>query len=55
MVPLIPVMLEFSCETSFPIGEATVTGFIYALAHVFGGLGGIGLTVLLGDNCEQED
>lgn len=29
MVPLIPSMLEFACETSFPIGEATATGFIY--------------------------
>jgi hypothetical protein len=49
MVPLIPAMLEFACETSFPIGEATITGFIYAIAHICGGVGGIGFTALLGD------
>lgn len=48
-VPLIPAMLEFACETCFPIGEATITGFIYAIAHICGGLGGIGLTALLGE------
>ena len=47
IVPLIPAMLEFSCETNFPIGEGTTTGFIYAVAHIFGGLGGLGLTALL--------
>jgi fucose permease len=48
IVPLIPAMLEFACETSFPIGEATATGFIYAIAHIFGGLGGMALTELIG-------
>ncbi len=47
IVPLIPAMLEFSCEINFPIGEATTTGFIFAIAHVFGALSGIGLTALL--------
>ena len=47
VVPLIPAMLEFACETCFPIGEATCTGFIYALAHIFGGIGGIALTALV--------
>jgi hypothetical protein len=49
IVPLIPAMLEFACETSFPIGEATATGFIYAIAHIFGGLGGMALTELVGN------
>ena len=49
MVPLIPVMLEFSCEISFPTGEASTIGFIYALAHVIGGVGGIGLTFIIGE------
>ena len=47
VVPLIPAMLEYACETCFPIGEATCTGFIYALAHIFGGIGGIALTALV--------
>ena len=47
VVPLIPAMLEYACETCFPIGEATCTGFIYALAHIFGGIGGMALTALL--------
>jgi len=47
IVPLVPAMLEFACETCFPIGEATCTGFIYALAHIFGGIGGMALTALL--------
>lgn len=49
IVPLIPAMLEFACETCFPIGEATATGFIYAMAHIFGGLGGMALTELVGN------
>ena len=49
MVPLIPTMLELACETCFPIGEATITGFMFAIAHIVGGVGGIGLTVFIGD------
>ena len=49
MVPLIPTMLELACETCFPIGEATITGFMYAIAHIVGGVGGIGLTAFIGD------
>ena len=49
MLPLIPAMLELACEICFPIGEATSTGFMYAIAHICGGLGGIGLTALLGE------
>lgn len=41
IVPLIPGMLEFACEISFPIGEGTSTGFIYACAHIFGGTVGV--------------
>ena len=44
MVPFIPTMLEFACENCFPIGEGSITGFMYALAHTIGGLGGIGIT-----------
>ena len=47
VVPLIPAMLEYACETCFPIGEATCTGFIYALAHIFRGISGIALTALV--------
>jgi len=49
MVPLIPTMLELACETCFPIGEATITGFMYAIAHIVGGVGGIGLTAFIGN------
>ena len=38
IVPLIPTMLEFACEIIFPVGEATSTGFLFAAAHLFGGL-----------------
>ena len=44
MVPFIPTMLEFACENCFPIGEGSITGFMYALGHSIGGLGGIGIT-----------
>ena len=47
IVPLIPAMLEFSSETNFPIGEATTTGFIFALSHIFGGSLGLGMTALV--------
>ena len=47
IVPLVPAMLEFACETCFPIGEATATGFIYAISHIFGGVGGICFTELV--------
>jgi len=48
MVPCIPTMLEFACENYFPIGEGSISGFMYALAHTIGGLGGIGITYHLG-------
>lgn len=31
---MIPTMTEWTCETSYPIGEPTVTGFLWAIAHV---------------------
>lgn len=34
IIPIIPMLLEFANEVTFPIGEATVTGFIYTLAHI---------------------
>ena len=46
-MPLISAMLEIACETCFPIGEAICIGFICALAHIFGGIGGIALTALV--------
>ena len=48
MVPAMPTMLELGCENCFPIGEGSITGFMYASAHTIGGLGGIGITALLG-------
>jgi hypothetical protein len=47
IVPLIPSMLEFSCETNFPIGEATTTGFIFAISHIFSGILGLAMTALV--------
>lgn len=47
IVPSIPTLLEFSCESNFPIGEGTISGFIYAVAHITGGFGGMGLTALV--------
>ena len=41
-------MLEFACENCFPKGEGSITGFMYALSHTFGALGGVGITYLLG-------
>lgn len=31
---MIPTLTEWACETSYPIGEPTITGFIWAIAHV---------------------
>ena len=46
--PLNPTMFEFACENCFPKGEGSITGFMYALSHTFGALGGVGITYLLG-------
>ena len=45
---MIPTMLEFACENYFPIGEGSITGFMWAIANSFGALGGAGITYLLG-------
>jgi len=34
IIPVIPILLELANEVCYPIGEATVTGFIYTLAHI---------------------
>lgn len=34
IIPIIPILLELANEVCFPIGEATVTGFIYTVAHI---------------------
>ncbi|KAL4477768.1 hypothetical protein ABPG72_018942 [Tetrahymena utriculariae] len=34
VIPIIPILLELANEVCFPIGEATVTGFIYTVSHV---------------------
>lgn len=34
IIPIIPILLELANEVCYPIGEATVTGFIYTIAHV---------------------
>ena len=35
-------------KISFPIGEGSISGFMYAIAHTIGGLGGIEITYHLG-------
>jgi hypothetical protein len=47
IIPMIPTMTEWVCETSFPIGEATVTGFVWAIAHIYAGTTSLGYTALL--------
>lgn len=47
IIPLIPTMTEWCCETSYPIGESTVTGFLWAIAHIYAGTTGIAYTALL--------
>ena len=35
-IPQIPIILEFGCELSFPIGEATSSGFLLAGGQLLG-------------------
>ena len=51
IVPLVPTMLEYACETSFPVGEAIVTGIHLGAGHLLGGLMGIMDIIVLGDSC----
>ena len=51
VVPLVPTMLEYACETSFPVGEAIVTGIHLGAGHLLGGLMGIMDIIVLGDSC----
>jgi len=44
-------MLEYACETSFPVGEGTVTGFLLGAGHLLGGLLGIMDIIVLGNSC----
>jgi hypothetical protein len=53
IVPLIPTMLEYACETSFPAGEALVTGFLLGAGHLLGGLLGIMDMLVLGNSCYE--
>ena len=34
-IPMIPTLLEFACETVFPIGEGTAVGFLAACSTFF--------------------
>ena len=51
IVPLVPTILEYACETSFPVGEAIVTGIHLGAGHLLGGLMGIMDIIVLGDSC----
>mmetsp|Transcript_12926 Transcript_12926/g.1902 ORF Transcript_12926/g.1902 Transcript_12926/m.1902 type:complete len:159 (-) Transcript_12926:152-628(-) len=47
IIPMIPSVTEWVCETSYPIGEATVTGFLWAIAHIFAGTTAFGFTAMV--------
>lgn len=47
LIPMIPTLTEWACETSYPIGEPTITGFIWAIAHIFAGTTGFAYTAML--------
>jgi FLVCR family feline leukemia virus subgroup C receptor-related protein len=51
MIPIIPIILQFSCELVFPVGEASSTGFLYASGQFLGfALGLLFLSFLDGKN-----
>lgn len=47
VIPVIPILLELASEVCFPIGEATVTGFIFTVAHIIAFLLGSGYSLEL--------
>ena len=51
MVPLVPILLEYACETSFPVGESTITGFMIGTGHLYSGLLGIINSVTMPNSC----
>jgi FLVCR family feline leukemia virus subgroup C receptor-related protein len=47
IVPVIPIMIEFANEVCYPIGEATITGFLFSVAHVLGFFLGSGFSFII--------
>lgn len=47
IIPVIPILLELANEVCYPIGEATVTGFIFTVAHIAGFLLGSGFSLII--------
>lgn len=35
-IPLMPLCMDYSCDTMFPIGEATISGFLITGGQILG-------------------
>jgi len=49
MLPFIPIALEYVCELTFPVAEATSAGLMITCAQVFGAGMGIVVDLILGE------
>lgn len=47
LIPLVPIMLELSCELAFPVGEGSATGLLFAFGNFFGFLLGLFLSLIV--------
>lgn len=47
LIPLVPIMLELSCETAFPVGEGSAAGLLFAMGNFAGFVLGIFLSLIV--------
>jgi hypothetical protein len=47
LIPLVPIMIELSCEIAFPVAEGTATGMLFAMGNFAGFALGLFLTLIV--------
>jgi MFS transporter, FLVCR family, feline leukemia virus subgroup C receptor-related protein len=47
LIPLVPIMLELSCELAFPVGEGTAVGLLFATGNLFGFVLGLLMSLIV--------
>lgn len=47
LIPLVPIMLELACETTFPVGEGTAVGLLFAMGNFSGFVLGVFLSLIV--------
>ena len=47
LIPLVPIMLELSCELAFPVGEGSAAGMLFAMGNFSGFLLGLFLSLIV--------